>query len=82
MKNIDFTEAINYPIEQYVIQTMSSDVNVQKETSKIEKNLAFDDPQKYGDLVSYKSKLLQISELGKGRTFGDTNIQHDWVKEK
>lgn len=79
MRNIDFIESTNYPLETYVRETINCDVDVQKEVSSIQKNLPFEDPSKYGDLVSFKSKLMQISELSKGRSFGDTNIEQDWI---
>ena len=79
LRNIDFIESVNYPLETYVQETSSADVDIQKEVTNIQKNMPFDDPSKYGNLVSYKSKLMQISELSKGRSFGDTNIEQDWI---
>lgn len=57
-------------------------MDIKKELTNIQKNMPFEDPSKYGDLVNYKSKLMQISELSKGRSFGDTNIEKDWIQAK
>lgn len=39
--------------------------------------MPLEEPSKYGDYVNYKTKLMQISELSKGRSFGDINLEQD-----
>lgn len=66
----------------YVKVNYPSNVDVEKEASELQKNLPFEDPGKYDGICGYHSKLMQISELGKGKSFGDTNIQLDWINSK
>ena len=77
LRNIDFIEAINEPLESLVPKN-SADAHAA--LVELEKNLPYEDPRKYP--CTYNRKLMQISQLSKGKSFGDTNLLFDWPSNK
>lgn len=77
LRSIDFIEAMNEPLEQFVNKNAT---DAQQALIELQKNLPFEDPDKYP--CSYSTKLMQISQLSKGKTFGDSNLLCDWPATK
>lgn len=77
LRSIDFIDSLNEPLSNFVPKK-AADPHLA--LLELEKHLPFEDPDKYP--CTFSSRLMQVSILNKGKTFGDTNLQKDWPGAK
>lgn len=77
LRSIDFIDSLNCRMEELVPRN-AADPN--QALIELEKTLPFEDPKKYS--CTFTTKLMQIAQLKKGKSFGDTNLLNEWPSGK
>lgn len=80
LRNVDYITGHKGQLAA-LVQTNTGRPAKEVEVRELEERLPFEDPHKFGGAVSYETKLMQLSILSNGKSFGDTNILNDWVTD-